>query len=238
MKRSCQILLYFIATGVSRITAFVPSQVHEGSLSARLYGWTAASTSSKTKLSMGLLDSLSKFLQKREGDFVKLEETDSAYGPGPALVLYKVPAGIEDEEVYDMLQDGAPKASAKGVSLARIADNYDKLLDMTVKEAMEQVVAFGMSAATRSKADDETPVLSTQMNDGGCPVLFFSGIDNAEMMATYNILGKEIFDESYGTINPACAKAVPNAMNKPLRQVMEEISGDHMDAMSLDQSDT
>ena len=51
-------------------------------------------------------------------------------------------------------------------------------------------------------------------------------------MTVYNILGKEIYDETAGQSTPACAKAVPNAMSKPLRQVLDEIAGDHKDAMA------
>ena len=51
------------------------------------------------------------------------------------------------------------------------------------------------------------------------------------MMAVYGILGKEIYNESGATA--ACAKVVPNAMTKSLQQVLDEISGDHMDATTM-----
>jgi hypothetical protein len=56
------------------------------------------------------------------------------------------------------------------------------------------------------------------------------------MMETYSIIGKEIYEETGGSLIPACAKAVENAMGKPLRQVLDEISGDHEDVMSPNES--
>jgi hypothetical protein len=175
-----------------------------------------------THLSMGLLHSISSFLQNREGDFVKLEDSESAFGPGPLLLLYNVPDGIGNGEFMDMVTDGAPQASKKGVIIASITSNDAKLLDIPLSDALEQVIK-GVDTST-------TPALG-QIK---CPVLFFSGFHNDEMMATYNIVGKEIYQETGGSLMPACAKAVKNAMGKPLRQVLDEISGDHDDAMSSD----
>jgi hypothetical protein len=55
------------------------------------------------------------------------------------------------------------------------------------------------------------------------------------MMATYNIIGSQIYQE-HGA-STACAKAALNAMMKPLGQVLEEISGDHLEAMSKPEED-
>jgi hypothetical protein len=170
---------------------------------------------------MGLLDSISSFLQDREGDFVKLEDSEGAFGPGPLLLLYNVPEGIEENEFMDMVSDGAPQASKQGVVIASISSNDEKLLEMTLSGALEQVVN---GVGTNKPVFDQTK----------CPVLFFSGFRNDEMMQTYNIVGKEIYEEAGGSLTPACAKAVKKAMGKPLRQVLEEISGDHKDAMSAD----
>jgi len=71
------------------------------------------------------------------------------------------------------------------------------------------------------------------------PVVIFSGLSHTEMMASYNVLGEEIYKEtaqhtptstSVG-MHLACATAVPNAMKKPLSQVIFEISGDHLEAI-------
>jgi len=51
------------------------------------------------------------------------------------------------------------------------------------------------------------------------------------MMDTYRIMVNEIYAETGGAHWPACAKAVPGAMGKSLRQVISEILGDHADAM-------
>eukprot|EP00547_Thalassionema_nitzschioides_P013809 CAMPEP_0194247900 /NCGR_PEP_ID=MMETSP0158-20130606/17181_1 /TAXON_ID=33649 /ORGANISM="Thalassionema nitzschioides, Strain L26-B" /LENGTH=184 /DNA_ID=CAMNT_0038984053 /DNA_START=365 /DNA_END=919 /DNA_ORIENTATION=- len=176
---------------------------------------------------MGLLDSMSNFLNQRDGDFIKLEEAETAYGPGPALLLYKVPLGIDNDEIQDMLSDSAPMAFEQGIKLAKINDKENSLLQYTVENALKQVVSGKTTSDDPTTAKDEILVQLDRAE--GCPVLFFSGFDNSEMMASYNLLGSEIYKENGETA--ACAKAVPNAMSKPLKQVVEEISGDHSMAM-------
>ena len=184
---------------------------------------------------MGLLD---RFLGKREGDFVKLESSLDTFGPGPAILLYGCPAGVTDEELKDMVEDGAPEATTKaagGVICRRIDATSTSLLDMTVKEALEQVVKEG-NKSERGILDlgvvGGVEIPSQQQPP--CPVIYFSGISNAEMMATYRIISGEIYEETGGVANAACAKAVPPAVDKQLRQVIEEITGDHLDAISPD----
>ena len=171
---------------------------------------------------MGLLDSLSNFLDDRGGDFIKLEDSET-FGPGPALLLFNIPSNILDDELIDMLSDGAPRASRKGISMARLRSG-DDILSKSLKDALQAIVEQPKSIST--------DVLST---DGGllsnCPVLLFSGFSNGEMMESYKIIAGEIYQETAGNSNAACAKAVPNSMEKQLRQVLEEISGDHQDAM-------
>jgi hypothetical protein len=190
---------------------------------------------------MGLLDSLSNFLHDREGDFIPLESTTGtegeSFGPGPALLLYNVPSGLLDEELIEMLEDGAPVASQRGISLARLSTNdATPVLDQSLQDALEQVVATGNNNSNNPTTSTSSPeLLSTDAGIlASVPVLFFSGFSDAEMMASYNIIGEEIYQEVGGQVTAACAKAVPNAMNKPLRQVLEEISGDHQDAMRQD----
>ena len=108
--------------------------------------------------------------------------------------------------------------------------------------------AFGtIQAAAASTGIISTPQ-EPASSSSRMPLLFFSGFHNDEMMNVYNIVGGEIYQEMMSTSTgtslsssqpppAACAKAVPNAMNKPLRQVLEEIAGDHQDAMRLSSSD-
>jgi hypothetical protein len=106
---------------------------------------------------------------------------------------------------------------------------------MTVKEALEQVVKEGnRSDGSSSESGVVGGVEIPSQQQSPCPVIYFSGISNAEMMATYRIISGEIYEETGGAANAACAKAVPPAMDKPLRQVIEEITGDHLDAISPD----
>jgi hypothetical protein len=197
---------------------------------------------------MGLLDSLSDFLQARSGDFVKLEESEERFGPGPILLLYNLPSGIGDEELVEMVSDGAPSLLKKeGEYIICRLDEQSPGLDLSMQEALgalvsEQKVGAGAAVRFASLLDhtsDPTSSLPTQLNPTlhTAPVLLFSGVGNSEMRSVYNIIGKEIYDETAGAASPACAKAVPNAMAKPLGQVLSEIAGDHQDAMRLDKQD-
>ena len=180
-----------------------------------------------TALPMGLLDSLSNFLQERQGDFVKLDASADAFGPGPLLLAYGIPAGILDEEMNDMIEDGAPAAAQGNFRVVRLSPTDGNVLDVSLQEALDYLA----SGTLETSSSSSTSIAPTHLN---VPVLFFSGFGNEEMLAVYNILGREIYEETGGQSAAACAKAVPNAMGKPLRQVLEEISGDHKDAMGLD----
>ena len=179
---------------------------------------------------MGLMDFIqNKFLDDRGGDFVKLETTGDSFGPGPLLLAYAVPGSIETEELRDMASDGMPRRDE--VKIRRISGTLDEielggdaLLDLTVGDALEKAM----------NEQQPTVVVSDQ---GPCPVLYFSGVTNQEMMETYNIMASEIYQETQGVHWPACAKVVEPALTKSLRQVLTEISGDHADAMRMRRED-
>ena len=187
----------------------------------------------------GIVDSfMSRFRNNDddEGDFVKLEKmNDQFVGPGPVVLLYKVPQGIDDQEIRDMLEDGAPQATSQGISIARISDiATSDLMDKSLEEALTTAMKRPPAAATNAVSSKVSFAAPTTE---GSPVVIFSGFSNAEMMASYNILGEQVYMETAGTGTTgkgqylACATAVPNAMNKSLRQVLSEISGDHQAAM-------
>jgi len=178
----------------------------------------------------GLLDRVTDFLSQRDGDFIKLEESIDIFGPGPAVVLYHVPQAIGDDELQEMLEDGAPQASAKGVTMERIDTSSSEWLDLSLKEALDGIVANQESKIKGNKPASVRALAGAAPLTTKTPVLLYSGFSNKEMMDSYNIIGGEIYQES-GAVT-ACAKAVPNSMDKPLRRVLEEISGDHQDAMS------
>jgi hypothetical protein len=131
-------------------------------------------------------------------------------------------------------------------------DDRDDLLVLSVLEALERAMSerapptaptTGSFVATADSILAErsfTGVVSPpsmaqqrQRSVGPCPVLYFSGVTNEEMMDTYRIIANEIYSETSGVHWPACAKVVPNAMGKSLGQVITEISGDHADAMRM-----
>jgi hypothetical protein len=173
--------------------------------------------------SMGLLDSISDFLQDRQGDFSKLDSDGEVFGPGPAILLYGVPSGVTDDEIQDMVQDAAPIAHNKGCRLCRVTDD---MLDQSLEDALEKV------AAGKMQASPNHVTIARPTTAMAIPVLLFSGFRNDEMRSLYNILGKEIYEETAGHASAACAMAVPNAMQKNCLQVLQEISGDHEEAMA------
>jgi hypothetical protein len=174
--------------------------------------------------SMGLLDSISDFIQDRQGDFAKLDSGGKAFGPGPAILLYGVPTGVTDDEIQDMLEDAAPVAHSKGCRLCRVTDD---MLDQSLQDTLEKAAA-GQMQASHNYVTIALPTTAMAI-----PVLFFSGFQNDEMRSLYDILGKEIYEETAGQASAACAMAVPNAMQKNCLQVLQEISGDHEEAMNM-----
>eukprot|EP00429_Kryptoperidinium_foliaceum_P003886 CAMPEP_0176027888 /NCGR_PEP_ID=MMETSP0120_2-20121206/13680_1 /TAXON_ID=160619 /ORGANISM="Kryptoperidinium foliaceum, Strain CCMP 1326" /LENGTH=234 /DNA_ID=CAMNT_0017361093 /DNA_START=26 /DNA_END=730 /DNA_ORIENTATION=- len=176
-----------------------------------------------------VVDGGADFFRERKGDFMKLEDSDEEYGPGPALIFYNVPQGIQDEELVDMLRDGAPKAIKKGVSLSRMdTSTTNDWMDLSLEDALKKVVRTSKDPRTREGPDPLTTdagLLATT------PVLFFSGFTKSEMLATFQIISHEVHKETQGRLSVACAMAVANAMEKPLRQVLLEVSGDHLEVM-------
>jgi len=187
---------------------------------------------------MGLMDFIqSKFLDDREGDFVRLETTGDSFGPGPLLLAYAVPSSIETEELRDMASDGMPRRDEVTVirrisgTLGEIELGGDALLDLTVGDALEKAMNEQPTTVTKSSS------FGVMSDQGPCPVLYFSGVTNQEMMETYNIMASEVYQETQGVHWPACAKVVEPALKKSLRQVLTEISGDHADAMRMRRED-
>jgi len=205
------------------------------------------------ELQMGLFD----FFQSRENDFVKLEKTN-VYGPGPIIILYNVPPGIADDEIQDMIDDGmginGRSSSSDNVKFVRLDSSDLKLFErsgddgdgdgdgggggstsMTVSEVLEKIntneLNLDLNKNRNVAAIASSTVSVTASATSSVPILYFSGTSNAQMMSTYNIIAREIYEETGGAANAACAKVVEPAMNKPFRQVIEEIAGDHTDAI-------
>jgi hypothetical protein len=205
---------------------------------------------------MGIIDFLQNntpFLNSREGDFIPLnkDSNEDTIGP-PILVLYAVPNSIDNDEFRDMVSDGMPcrtvvdaisSTSSGGGENEVMIQRLDAmevgdedLLDLSVKDALNRLV-HDAATTTTTTTTTETTIPSTTVttssptNNSPCPVLYFSGVSNKEMMDTYQIIANEIYAETNGVHWPACAKVVRPALDKSMRQVLEEISGDHADAM-------
>jgi len=133
------------------------------------YRLTVAASSSSVQLRMGILDSLLSRFQEEEDSFVKLEDMvgngDFGYGPGPAVLLHNIPNTITDQEVLNMLSETAPKASQKGISMARIIEGttetsqlQEQLMSLSLKDALEQIVH---NSNAPSPTTTETTLAST-----------------------------------------------------------------------------
>ena len=204
-------------------------------ISSRYAAAAKTKTSKSSSLQMGLLDYIQEnFLSSRSNDFIPLQESDDeTYGPGPLIILYAIPSSMDDEELLDMIEDGMPQRKRDKVVLQRISgmdanDDDDGLLDLTVEEALDKIMVMQSDAKTYAK-----PTVGASTSSNECPVLYFSGVTNTEMMDTYKIIANEIYEETGGVHWPACAKVVQPAMEKSMRRVLTEISGDHEDAMKI-----
>jgi len=195
-----------------------------------------------TSLQMGLLDFVqNNFLDKRDGDFIPLEKTDDdIFGPGPLIIMYSVPVTIQNDELLDMIEDGMPQRTRDDITIQRLV-GMDKngeggdvdYLDCTVEDALNRAMKSSDSSNSSGGTNPSSPIVSSAAEQGPCPVLYFSGVTNCEMMETYNIIANEVYEETGGIHWPACAKVVPPAMKKSMRQVLTEISGDHAEAMKI-----
>lgn len=136
-----------------------------------------------------------------------------------------------------MASDGMPRRDEVTVirrisgTLGEIELGGDALLDLTVGDALEKAMNEQPTTVTKSSS------FGVMSDQGPCPVLYFSGVTNQEMMETYNIMASEVYQETQGVHWPACAKVVEPALKKSLRQVLTEISGDHADAMRMRRED-
>jgi hypothetical protein len=167
-----------------------------------------------------------------------------------------VPEGIDDDEIRDMVEDGCASASASAaVVVCRLRGN-SPVLDLPLQEALEAILDRGRQQARGGSARAAAAVVVVESGDAttapapsddedneAVPVLLFSGFRDDEMLSVYGLLGREInaearsisggaFQQSSASV-AACAKAVPNAMAKPLRRVLSEVAGDHRDAAGL-----
>ena len=171
----------------------------------------------KTSLQMGLLDFVqNNFLDKRDGDFIPLEKTnEQVFGPGPLIILYAVPNTIQNDELLDMIEDGMPQRTRDDITIQRLV-GMDKngeggdvdYLDCTVEDALDKAMKSSVDSSSSGSTSPSFTSIVNSADKGPCPVLYFSGATNSEMMDTYNIIANEVYEETGGIHWPACAKVV------------------------------
>lgn len=190
-------------------------------------------TRTRTELRMGIFD----FFQSREDDFIKLDpSSESTIGPGPLILFYNIPHGIDDEELAAMVEDGAPTASRVKKDRNRNGVAFERIYPLQVRDGIysdKSVMEVLQMIDNGNDNSNDNGNGNGDPDPSSVPILYFSGISNSEMMKTYNIIAKEIYEETGGTANAACAKVVEPAFGKSFRQLVEEISGDHADAMTV-----
>ena len=137
-------------------------------------------TRTRTELRMGIFD----FFQSREDDFIKLDpSSESTIGPGPLILFYNIPHGIDDEELAAMVEDGAPTASRVKKDRNRNGVAFERIYPLQVRDGIYS-----------DKSVMEVLQMIDNGNDNGngngdpdpssAPKLYFSGISNSEMMKT------------------------------------------------------
>jgi hypothetical protein len=165
------------------------------------------------------------FFRERQDEFLRFENSDEEYGPGPALIFYNVPQGVLDHQLVDILRDNAPSAIRKGVSLSRMdSSTSSEWMELSLKDALEKVVLNTKNPHYQESPDPLTTdagILATT------PVLFYSGFRNSEMLMTFNVISHAVHKETMGRLTVASAVAYPDTMDKPLRQVLMEIAGEY-----------
>ena len=190
---------------------------------------------------------LPEFLQTRDGDFAPLDSSSLSEplvvgGTCPVLFLYQVPDGVADDEIRDMLQDEAPSAVQRGVTIRRLSPIEDHaVLDLSLRQALTEQNHpdnddnnnnNNNSVSVSSRTSTDTTTSDHHQQSPPVAVLLFHGFASTEMLRVYRTLAAEITAETAGaSLLVACATVVPRALDKPLRQVLEEIAGDHRDAV-------
>ena len=143
--------------------------------------------------------------------------------------------GNKDDETDSDKDEQDEAEESKDSKQRKNKKKPERLVNMNLKRALETVIKRSKREANAKQPLPPPPPVAFHPDDGS-PVVIFSGFTNREMMDSYNVLGEEVYKEgmsSYGKGQYlACATAVPNAMKKPLKQVLEEISGDHAEALA------
>ena len=115
-----------------------------------------------------------------------------------------------------MVADSAPRAWKSGLSVRRLEEGW---LDRPIASVLAEAAA---AAATSS--NDETPSSPRRT-----PVIYFSGVSNEDIRGISRLVASELFAETGQ--RAAVAKAVPPAMGRSTRQIFDEVSGDHEEAL-------
>ena len=139
-------------------------------------------------------------------NFIKMGSAADEAAFGPPVVLL---AGLS------RAQAATAAEAIRGVWPGAVAPVRRSLLGLSVEAALDQCAAWGAAAA--EAADDEAELADVAR----LPVLVFSGVPLDALRRAMRAYA------AAGLPRPAFAKAVPNAMQKELRQLLDEIVGDH-----------
>jgi len=164
------------------------------------------------------------FLKSRGGQFLKIDSSRDSKPFGIVSIFLKG-VNIPLSEIKDVIQESAPLAWERGIPVFRIRP--DCPVDYLLEDALNAISkGSGPSSSPIFLCDDYIVDNSVEV-----PIILFSGLENDVVRAVSRSLVQRI----YATTGQraAVAKVVPPAMKKSLRQLFDEISGDHIEAIAM-----
>ena len=166
-----------------------------------------------------MLKPMARFLNSRQGQFVKMgSEQDRSVSFGPlGLVLVGFPPHDWAGVVAGALGPGAKPVPVVQLTAASLAT-------LKLGELLEQLPVLAAASA-----DDDGALLARLDED--VAVMYFSGVSDEQLRTLARAVASVSWGE-YG-VRPAVGKAVPPAVNKELAKLMDEIAGDHLEAISM-----
>uniref|UniRef100_A0A7S2H346 Uncharacterized protein n=1 Tax=Octactis speculum TaxID=3111310 RepID=A0A7S2H346_9STRA len=166
------------------------------------------------------------FLNSRAGQFIKVGSQDDldTFGP-PAILLHSFPLPLAEAQdiVADALDIEVEDIRDGGLAVAHLAPAaYGQKLSSVL-------------AATEVSTSTVPPSATGYFQDapgssGSSPIVYFSGMPNEDVRAASRALVGQLYDRTGA--RGGIAKAVPPAMSKLVGDLLEEIEGDHEEALA------
>lgn len=163
------------------------------------------------------------FIKSRGGQFLKMDSSRDI-GPFGTVSILLEGISVPLSDIKEVIQESAPLAWEKGIPVFRIRPDCPG--DYLLEDALDVILKGSPSSSPMFLPDDFIVEDNEEV-----PIILFSGLENDVVRAVSRSLVRYI----YATTGQrtAVAKVVPPAMKKSLRQLFDEISGDHIEAMAM-----